>query len=176
MSLLRCGSLLIGVPGVEVAGITLSLGAAAGPLLVGMALGALRTTGPLTWEIPLAANQLLRQLGVAVFLACVGLSAGRDFADQLLTRTGAIGVVLGFVVIVVGGLGTAWAGRRLGASSARAAGLLAGYNGQPAVLAYANDQALDERIDAGYATLFALDTIAKIIIVQLMVVVGLQLA
>jgi putative transport protein len=54
--------------------------------------------------------------------------------------------------------------------------LLAGYNGQPAVLAYANDQALDERIDAGYATLFALDTIAKIIIVQLMVVVGLQLA
>jgi putative transport protein len=168
--------LLIGVPGVEVAGITLSLGAAAGPLVVGMALGALRTTGPLTWEIPLAANQLLRQLGVAVFLACVGLSAGRDFADQLLTRTGAIGVVLGFVVIVVGGLGTAWAGRRLGASSARTAGLLAGYNGQPAVLAYANDQALDERIDAGYATLFALDTIAKIIIVQLMVVVGLQLA
>jgi len=167
--------LLIGVPGVEVAGITLALGAAAGPLIVGMALGAVRTTGPLNWEIPLAANQLLRQLGVAIFLACVGLSAGRDFADQLFTRTGAVGIGLAFVVILTGGLVTVWAARRLGASSSRSAGLLAGYNGQPAVLAYANEQALDERIDAGYATLFALDTIAKIIIVQLIVVVGLQL-
>lgn len=167
--------LLIGVPGIVLGDIRLSLGAAAGPLIVGMVLGALRTTGPLTWEIPLAANQLLRQLGVAVFLACIGLSAGRDFAEQLFTRTGAIGIALGFVVITVGGLATAWSARRLGASSARTAGLLAGYNGQPAVLAYANEQALDERIDAGFATLFALDTIAKIIIVQLIVVVGAQL-
>lgn len=167
--------LLLGVPGVEVAGITLSLGAAAGPLIVGMVLGAVRTTGPLVWEMPLAANQQLRQLGVAVFLACVGLSAGRDFADQLFTRVGAIGVGLALVVMLFGGLGMVWAARRMGASSARSGGLLAGYNGQPAVLAYANEQALDERIDAGYATLFALDTIVKIIIVQLLVVVGLQL-
>jgi len=166
--------LLLGVPGVEVAGITLSLGAAAGPLIVGMALGALRTTGPLTWELPLAANQVLRQLGVAVFLACVGLSAGRDFAEQLFTRTGLIGVLLGLVVMLAGGLAMVAAARRFGASSARTAGLLAGYNGQPAVLAYANDQVLDERVDAGYATLFALDTIVKIILVQVMVVVGLQ--
>lgn len=167
--------LLVGVPGVEVAGITLSLGAAAGPLIVGMVLGALRTTGPLTWELPMVANQILRQLGVAVFLACVGLAAGREFAEALLTRTGAIGIGLGLVVILLGGVATVWVARRLGASSARSAGLLAGYDGQPAVLAYANQQALDERIDAGYATLFALDTIAKIIIVQLLVVVGLQL-
>jgi putative transport protein len=167
--------LVVGLPGIEVAGIRLSLGAAAGPLVVGMALGALRTTGPLTWEIPLAANQLLRQLGVAVFLACVGLAAGREFADQLLTSAGAIAVLLALLIMLVGGLLTVAAARRLGSSSARAAGLLAGYNGQPAVLAYANDQALDERIDAGYATLFALDTIAKILVVQLMVVVGTQL-
>jgi putative transport protein len=166
--------LLLGVPGVEVAGITLSLGAAAGPLIVGMALGALRTTGPLTWELPIAANQVLRQLGVAVFLACVGLSAGRDFADQLFTRTGLIGVTLGLVVMLAGGLAMVATARRFGASSARTAGLLAGYNGQPAVLAYANDQMLDERVDAGYATLFALDTIVKIVLVQVMVVVGLQ--
>lgn len=167
--------LVVGVPGVEVAGITLSLGAAAGPLIVGMVLGALRTTGPLTWELPMVANQILRQLGVAVFLACVGLAAGRDFADALFTRTGAIGIGLGLLVIVLGGVATAVVARRLGASSARTAGLLAGYDGQPAVLAYANEQALDERIDAGYATLFALDTIAKIILVQILVVVGLQL-
>ncbi len=166
--------LLLGVPGLEVAGITLSLGAAAGPLIVGMVLGALRTTGPLTWELPLAANQVVRQLGVAVFLACVGLSAGRDFAEQLFTRTGLIGVVLGLVVMLAGGLAMVITARRFGASSARTAGLLAGYNGQPAVLAYANDQVLDERVDAGYATLFAVDTIVKIILVQVMVVVGLQ--
>lgn len=167
--------LLLGVPGIEVAGITLSLGAAAGPLIVGMALGALRTTGPLTWELPLAANQVLRQLGVAIFLACVGLSAGRDFADQLFTRAGAVGVLLGLSVMVAGGIAMVLVARWFGASSARTAGLLAGYNGQPAVLSYANDQVLDERVDAGYATLFALDTIVKIILVQVMVVVGLQL-
>lgn len=167
--------LLVGVPGVELGGITVSLGAAAGPLIVGMVLGALRTTGPLTWELPLAANLLLRQLGVAVFLACVGLSAGRDFAEQVFTRTGAVGVVLGLVIMLVGGSTMVAVARRLGASSARSAGLLAGYNGQPAVLAYANEQRLDERIDAGYATLFALDTIVKIVLAQLIVVVGLQL-
>jgi len=168
--------LLVGVPGIEVAGVSLSLGAAAGPLIVGMVLGALRTTGPLVWELPLAANLVLRQLGVAVFLACVGLSAGRDFADQLVTRTGAIGVGLGLVLMVAGGGAVVVLARRFGASSARTSGLLAGYNGQPAVLAYANDQALDERVDAGYATLFAMDTIVKIVLAQLVVVAGLQLA
>jgi putative transport protein len=167
--------LLVGLPGLQLGDIRLSLGAAAGPLIVGMVLGALRRTGPLTWEIPLAANQLLRQLGVAVFLACVGLAAGREFADQLFTGTGVIGLGLALLVILVGGATTAWVASRFGASSPRVAGLLAGYDGQPAVLSYANDQVMDERIDAGYATLFALDTIAKIVIVQLVVVIGLAL-
>jgi putative transport protein len=167
--------LLVGLPGLQLGDIRLALGAAAGPLIVGMALGAVRRTGPLVWEIPLAANQLLRQLGVAVFLACVGLSAGREFADQLFTRTGAIGLALALLVIVVGGVLVSWAASRFGASSARVAGLVAGYDGQPAVLSYANDQLMDERIDAGYATLFALATVAKIVLVQLVVVVGLSL-
>ncbi len=167
--------LLVGLAGVQLGDIRLSLGAAAGPLLVGMALGAVRRTGPLTWELPLAANQLLRQLGVAVFLACVGLSAGREFAEQLFTRTGLVGILLALAVIAIGGLATVWVAQRFGASSARVAGLLAGYDGQPAVLSYANQQVMDERIDAGYATLFALDTIAKIVIVQVMVVVGVAL-
>lgn len=167
--------ILLGLPSVEVAGVELKLGAAAGPLIVGMILGALRQTGPLTWELPLAANTLLRQIGVAIFLACVGLSAGYDFAAQLFTATGAIGVLVGLIIIVTGALAMVFYARRMGASSARGAGLVAGYNGQPAVLAYANEQALDERIDAGYATVFALDTVVKIIMVQLIVVFGLQL-
>jgi putative transport protein len=167
--------LLVGLPGLQLGDIRLALGAAAGPLIVGMVLGAVRRTGPLIWEIPLAANQLLRQLGVAVFLACVGLSAGREFADQLVTRTGAIGLGLALLVIAVGGVLVTAAASRFGASSARVAGLVAGYDGQPAVLSYANDQVMDERIDAGYATLFALATVAKIVLVQLVVVVGLSL-
>lgn len=167
--------IMLGLPGISVAGVDLSLGAAAGPLIVGMVLGALRQTGPLTWELPLAANTLIRQVGVAIFLACVGLSAGRDFAEQLLTWTGLIGVTMGLAIMLSSGITMAWYARRSGASSARSAGLLAGFNGQPAVLAYANEQVLDERIDGGYATLFALDTVVKIVLVQLMVVVGLSL-
>jgi putative transport protein len=167
--------ILLGLPGLTVGGVQLSLGAAAGPLIVGMILGAVRQTGPFLWEIPLAANMLLRQVGVAIFLACVGLSAGRAFSEELFTANGAIGLLLALLIMLSGGLTMAFFARRSGASSARTAGLVAGYNGQPAVLAYANEQVLDERIDSGYATLFALDTVIKIVLVQLMVVLGLAL-
>ena len=56
--------------------------------------------------------------------------------------------------------------RVVGTSAPRAAGGLAGFVGQPAILAYANGRTVDERVDAGYAALFALGIIVKILLVQ----------
>ncbi len=165
--------LLLGAIQIPLSGaVEFSLGPAAGPLVVGMVLGALHRTGPLIWDIPLSVNLTIRQLGLLLFLAAVGLASGPMFAEQALTATGVrVGalsaVVLGFSAVAF--LGGA---RLLGLSAQRAAGGFAGYVGQPAVLSFATGRVSDERIDAGYASLFAVGIIAKIIAVQVIAALG----
>ena len=147
-------------------GVQFSLGAAAGPLVVGMVLGALHRTGPLTWDVPLPANLTIRQLGLLLFLAAVGLASGPAFASAAFTMTGVRAGVLAFAVLAVSATVFALGGRLLGLSAPRTAGALAGFVGQPAVLSFATGRLDDERIEAGYAALFALGIIAKILLVQ----------
>ena len=151
-------------------GASFALGSAAGPLLVGMVLGSVERTGPVVWGLPRAANLTIRQLGLLFFLAAVGLSSGQAFADQAFTMTGlTVGAISLAVVLVTCGvfvLGARWAG----VSAPRAAGALAGLVGQPAILAYAGSRVTDERVESGYAALFALGIIAKILAVQVLVV------
>ncbi|WP_182353949.1 TrkA C-terminal domain-containing protein [Flaviflexus huanghaiensis] len=143
-----------------------SLGAAAGPLVVGMVLGALHRTGPLVWQVPQAANLTIRQLGLLIFLAAVGITAGPAFMETAFTRVGALSVVVGAVVVLIASLGMAAAGRLSGLSVPRTAGAIAGMIGQPAILSYATSRRDDERIEAGYAALFALSIIVKILLVH----------
>jgi putative transport protein len=163
---LLLGLLTIPLPG----GAAFALGSAAGPLLVGMVLGRLERTGPIVWGLPRAANLTIRQLGLLFFLAAVGLASGQAFASEAFTATGAR--VVAVVVAVVGLVCVTFlAGARwIGVSAPRAAGALAGLIGQPAILAYAGSRVTDERVEAGYAALFALGIIAKILAVQLIVV------
>ncbi|WP_216388256.1 aspartate:alanine exchanger family transporter [Arcanobacterium phocae] len=160
---LLVGMVAISLPG----GTTFSLGAAAGPLLVGMVLGNLQRTGPLVWQLPLSANLTIRQLGLLLFLAAVGIASGPAFADTAFTAQGVKAGLLGAgIAILVVGL-TAIAGRLLGLSAPRTAGAMAGILGQPAILAFASSKVHDERIESGYAAIFALGMIAKIIFVSL---------
>ena len=147
-------------------GVTLALGSAAGPLVVGMVLGRLERTGPLVWGLPRPANLTIRQLGLLLFLGATGLSAGQAFTSQAFTLLGLRTAVLAAAVVGTGALLMVLVGRTVGVSPARAAGGLAGFVGQPAILAYANGRSTDERIDAGYAALFALGIIVKIVLVQ----------
>ncbi|WP_239519493.1 aspartate:alanine exchanger family transporter [Arcanobacterium phocisimile] len=160
---LLVGLIEISLPG----GTTFSLGAAAGPLLVGMVLGNLHRTGPLVWQLPLSANLTIRQLGLLLFLAAVGIASGPAFVDTAFTAKGVQGGLLGalIAIIVVGLAGLA--GKLLGLSAQRTAGAMAGILGQPAILAFASSKVTDERIESGYAALFALGMIAKILLVSL---------
>ena len=143
------------------------LGAAAGPLIVGMLLGALRRTGPLVWTLPAAANLTIRQIGLMLFLAALGLNAGPQFASLLGSPDGWRAALLAAVMVIVCCVIQALGAKFIGLSSARAAGGIAGFLGQPAVLQAADARVTDERIEAAYATLFAFAIIVKILLLPL---------
>ncbi|MFJ8045485.1 aspartate:alanine exchanger family transporter [Kitasatospora sp. NPDC096147] len=160
---------LIGIPSLTIGSATLSLGTAAGPLVMAMLLGWLRRTGPLVWTLPTRANLTLRQIGLLLFLACVGLTSGYAFRQNAFSLFGLklltvllISALLSYALMVL-------AARLLGQSRPRTMGLLAGYVGNPAITAYANTRASDARVNTGYSTLFALAILVKIVCIQLIV-------
>ena len=152
-------------------GITLRLGVAAGPLVVGMVLGRVGRTGPFVWGLPHAANTTIRQLGLLFFLAAIGLASGPDFAASAFSLTGVAVGALAALIVGVNAVVLLAGARWTGVSAPRAAGGLAGLVGQPAILAFALSRCDDERVEAGYATLFALAIVVKIIMVQVLVAV-----
>ncbi|WP_124053909.1 aspartate:alanine exchanger family transporter [Arcanobacterium ihumii] len=162
---LLLGMVEISLPG----GSNFSLGAAAGPLVVGTILGALQKTGPFLWQMPLAANQTIRQLGLLLFLAAVGIASGPAFARTAFTATGLRALVLALIIASVVLFVTVLVGKFLGVSAQRTAGAMAGVLGQPALLAFASSKENDERIESGYAAIFALGITVKIILVTVVV-------
>jgi len=162
--------LLLGLVSLPLPGGTaVALGSAAGPLLVGMVLGNVERTGRIVWGMPLYANLALRQLGLLLFLAAVGLASGQAFASQAFTATGAAVVVTAAVAVGLTCILLALGARAAGVSAPRAAGAIAGLVGQPAILSYAGTRVTDERVEAGYAALFALGILVKILLVQVLV-------
>lgn len=165
--------LLLGMIDISLPGdIHFSLGAAAGPLVVGMILGYLQRTGPLVWQLPMVVNQTLRQIGLLLFLATVGIASGPAFADQAFSVVGAKTILLGVLVAVVTFAATALLGKVSGLSAPRTAGAIAGIFGQPAVLSHAESLVNDERIESGYAALFALGIVVKILVMPLIFALG----
>lgn len=151
-------------------GLSIALGSAAGPLLVGLILGRLERTSRVVWTMPMAANLTIRQLGLMIFLAAVGLASGQAFAQTAFTLTGLTVAALAAVLLTVILLLLWWWNRASGMSAARAAGSIAGFVGQPAILSHVNALVDDSRASSGYAALFALGIIVKIVLVQVIAV------
>jgi putative transport protein len=161
--------LLVGLVAIPLPSRTLTLGAAAGPLLVGLVLGRAGRTGPVVWQLPYATNQTLRQLGALLFLAVIGLGAGPDLAVALTSTRGLVLLGFGAVLTVVAAAGMLVAARWLGAGGPRSAGIVAGGQGQPAVLATALDRTGgDDRVALTYALLFPPAFLVKIVAAQLL--------
>lgn len=160
---------LLGLLSLPLGSVKLSLGVAAGPLIVGIFLGWRERTGPLVWTLPTGASATLRQLGILVFLAGVGLSSGPALATSVMQPVGLKLLVLGVALTVFGTGSLALLAHRLGVSPARGGGLIAGFIGNPSLLTFANSKAPDERVNEGYATLFALDQVIKVLLVQFIV-------
>ena len=123
--------------------ITLALGVAAGPLIVGILLGWRERTGPIVWSLPTGASATLRQLGLLVFLARVGLSSGPALAGLITEPVGLKPVLLEVVLAAAGPALLGLLAHRMGMSPARGGGLIAGFVGNPSLLAFANSKAAD---------------------------------
>lgn len=148
-------------------GSSFSLGAAAGPLVMGIALGALRRTGPLVWCLPEAANLTIRQLGLLFFLSALGLGAGSEFKQIVFSSLGWRAALLSSITVILCTVVLAVAGYYLRLSAPRVAGGVAGFMGQPAILQEAVARVADERIESAYAALFTTSIVVKIMLVPL---------
>jgi putative transport protein len=164
---LAVGEIPIPLPGAG----ELRLGAGGGPLVVGLLLGSISRIGPITFQLPHAANLVLRQFGVLLFLAAAGIGSGATFADAIQTNEGLELVLVGAIVstsfALVIPLVIELVLRR---DTVETAGFFAGIETQPAALAYAVDRtAGDDRVNLTYALAFPAAMIAKIVAVQFLV-------
>lgn len=158
------GLIQVPVPGIG----KLSLGIAAGPLIVSLILGKLGRTGSIVWTMPVTANLTLRNFGLTVFLAQVGISSG----NSLIASIGDIGVlfVCGAVLIILVMVLVIFAvGYKLmQIPFDDILGILAGAVGNPAILAYGVKTVPTERPDIHYAMIYPVGLILKVILISLM--------
>ena len=138
-----------------------------GVLIMALILGNLRRTGGLNWTIPLSANLVIRNLGLTLFLAQVGMSSGPKFAATV-TNTGFLMLGLGALVLVALVVPILFLGLLVFRMPYdEVAGIVAGACGNPAILAYSNKLAPTDRPDIGYAMIFPGMTILKILFVDI---------
>ena len=160
--------LLLGAVPIPVPGGTFSLGLAGGPLLVGLILGRLGRTGPLVWTSPYGANLTLRQFGLVLFLAGAGLQAGSVLASALGQGVVVRMLAAGVAISLSSALLTVAIGHRiLRIPLSVVLGMLAGIQTQPAVLAYSLEKTGRDSPNAGYASVFPIAMISKILLAPL---------
>ena len=145
------------------------LGFAGGPLVVGLVLGRLGRTGPIVWTLPVNASMTLRQLGLLFFLAGVGTLAGGSFVHTVVHQGPTLLLVGALITVVSIAAALVMSVRVFGYDAITAYGVLAGIHTQPAALAFANAHTGSERTNVSYAAVYPVALIAKIILVQLLV-------
>jgi putative transport protein len=154
---------LPGIPG------AVKLGLAGGPLLVSIVLSRRQRIGPIVWYVPRSANLILKDLGIAVFLASVGLKSGDLFVDAFVHGAGvwwlATGAAITLVpLLCVGVVAHVFAKERF----LTIIGMLAGSMTDPPALAFANSLAQSEIPSVSYATVYPLAMIFRVIAAQLL--------
>lgn len=162
------GSVPLAIPGIPV---PLKLGLAGGPLIVAILLGYYGPRIKLVTYTTYSANLMLREIGIAIFLASVGLSAGENFVNALLHGNGPLYVLLGLAVTVIPCLVTgAFARLRFRMNFHHIMGMLAGANTNVPALAYAGMQSETNAALVAYSTVYPLALFLRILTGQLILV------
>lgn len=161
------GSIPLVIPGLPAA---VKLGLAGGPLVVAILLSRVANTGPLVWYLPVNANHMLREVGITLFLAAVGLKSGGKFMEVLLGGDGLRWLLFGAVItavplVLAGVIARAW--KKL--NYAELCGLLAGSMTDPPALAFAQQTTGSDAPAVAYATVYPLVMLLRVFSAQLIV-------
>lgn len=164
---LALGTIPISFPGSSV---PVKLGLAGGPILAGLLMGRFGPRLHMVTYTTRSANLMLRGIGLSMYLACLGLDAGKNFFDTLVGPQGLAWISLGFVitylpVVIVGILSL----RLFKFNFGETCGLLCGSMANPMALNYANDTMHDDSPAVSYATVYPLGMFLRVIIAQLLI-------
>lgn len=161
------GSLPIAIPGMPT---PVKLGLAGGPLIISILIGRFGHKVKLVTYTTMSANLMLREVGLVLFLASVGVKAGENFVQMVVEGDGVLYVGLGFLItfipLIITGIIARWHHR---VNYFTLMGLIAGSNTDPPALAYANQIAGNDAPAVGYSTVYPLTMFLRILTAQLLV-------
>lgn len=163
------GSIPFFLPGMSV---PMKLGLAGGPLIVAILISAYGTKFHLVTYTNSSANMLLREIGICLFLASVGLAAGKNFAATVFNWQGAVWVGYGLIITLIPLLVVGLVARvRYKMNYLAIIGMLSGNYTDPPALAYANKVANNDAPAVAYSTVYPLTMFMRVIVAQLIILV-----
>ena len=164
---LAIGTIPINLPGMES---PIRLGIAGGPIIMGILVGTFAPRFHMVSYTTRRASLMLRKLGLSLYLACIGLDAGRGFLDTVFRPEGLMWVGLGFLLTVLPIFIIALIALRTKKYDfGSICGILCGAMANPMALVYANDTNKGETSNISYATVYPLGMFIRVIIAQVLV-------
>lgn len=161
------GSIPLTFPGLSV---PMKLGLAGGPLVVAILLSNWGPKYHLVTYTSSAANLLLREIGICLFLASVGISAGANFAETVFTPTGGMWVLYGFIITTIPLLVVGLIARgKYKLNYLIIMGMISGNYTDPPALAYANKIAGNDAPAVAYSTVYPLTMFMRVIVAQMLI-------
>lgn len=146
------------------------LGIAGGPIIMGILIGAFGPRFRIITYTTRSASLMLRKLGLSLYLACLGLEAGKDFLNTIVRPEGLLWIGLGLAItvlptVIIGVIALKTKKLDFGTMC----GILCGSMANPMALGYANDTSKDESSNISYATVYPLGMFIRVIIAQILV-------
>ncbi len=166
---LALGAVPIAIPGMDS---SLRLGIAGGPIIMGIIVGALGPKSHIISYTTRSASLMLRKLGLALYLACLGLDSGKDFVTTILRPEGAAWVGIGFLitvipVLIIGVIALHTHKYDFGTIC----GILCGSMANPMALSYANDNCKGDTASISYASVYPIGMFIRVVIAQMLIMI-----
>lgn len=162
---MQLGALPITLPGMST---PVKLGIAGGPIIVGILMGAFGPRFHLTTYTTMSANLMLRQLGIIIYLAGLGIDSGVHFFETVFRAEGLLWIGLGFLLTIVPVLIVGFiASQFFKLDYAHNVGMLCGSMANPMALSYANTTVDGDEPSVSYATVYPLSMFIRVISAQL---------
>lgn len=161
------GAIPISIPGMST---PIKLGIAGGPIIVGILMGAFGPRFHLTTYTTQSANLMMRQLGIVIYLAGLGIDSGAHFFETVFRAEGLLWIAIGFFLTIVPVLIVGYvASQFMKLDYAHNVGMLCGSMANPMALNYANTTVDGDEPSVSYATVYPLSMFIRVISAQLLI-------